>query len=64
MFNDYLDNKSCYLELERSFFDYFQLTVQASRVSAEVFKVPYYNTFFQMDCHLWMVIQFSQRKMK
>jgi len=52
MFNDYLDNKSCYLELERSFFDYFQLTVQASRVSAEVFKVPYYNTFFQMDCHL------------
>lgn len=46
MFNEYLNNKDCYLELERSFYDYFQLTVQASGVGAEVFKVPYYNTFF------------------
>ncbi|MGC5701688.1 hypothetical protein J4P02_15935 [Pseudomonas sp. NFXW11] len=46
MFNDYLNNKDCYLELERSFYDYFRLRAQASPVGEKVFKVPYYNTFF------------------
>ncbi|MGY2292371.1 hypothetical protein ACW9H6_21915 [Pseudomonas sp. SDO528_S397] len=46
MFNEYLTNKDCYFELERSFYDYFRLKVQASKTAVEVFKAPCYNTFF------------------
>lgn len=46
MFNDHPDNKNYYLELERSFYDYFRFKVQASQVAVEEFKVPYYNTYF------------------
>lgn len=61
MFNDYLSSKDCHLKLERSFYGCFQLTVQASKVSAEVFKAPYYNTFFQMVCHLWVATRLRRR---
>ncbi|WP_265533339.1 hypothetical protein [Pseudomonas saponiphila] len=45
MFNAYLNNKDFYLELEWSFYGYFQLTIQVGKVGAEVFKAPYYNAF-------------------
>ncbi|WP_029978737.1 hypothetical protein [Pseudomonas sp. PH1b] len=46
MFNEYLNDKDRYLELERSFYDHFRLKVQENPVGTEVFKAPYYNTFF------------------
>lgn len=45
MFNAYLNNKDCCLELERGFYGYFQFAIQVGKVGAEVFKTPYCNAF-------------------
>lgn len=46
MFKDYLTDRDCYESLECYLYDYFRLSLQACAVKNEIFKAPYYNTFF------------------
>ncbi|WP_397431561.1 hypothetical protein [Pseudomonas chlororaphis] len=46
MFNGYLDDKDCYLRLERYFYDFFCLEIQANGIDVGKFKMPFYNTTF------------------
>ncbi|WP_460926201.1 hypothetical protein [Pseudomonas sp. MC6] len=46
MFDDYLSNKDSYFQLEQDFYKFFYLEVQKNEVASEIFKAPFYNTFF------------------
>lgn len=46
MFDEYLNDEQCYVELERYILDRFFLECDANGVELKEFKVPFYNTAF------------------
>ena len=46
MFNDYLNNEQCYIELERYLYDRFFIECKAGEQKLTKFKAPFYNTTF------------------
>jgi len=46
MFDDYLNNEQCYIELERYLYDRFFLECRASELELAKLKAPFYNTKF------------------
>jgi hypothetical protein len=46
MFNDYLNNEQCYIELERYLYDRFFVECKAGEQELTKFKAPFYNTTF------------------
>lgn len=46
MSGEYLSGMDRYLRLEQDFYNFFHLEVQKSQIVTELFKAPYYNTFF------------------
>jgi hypothetical protein len=46
MFEDYLNNEQCYIELERYLYDRFFLECKTSELELAKFKAPFYNTTF------------------